>query len=47
MASGAARRPRYIFDSLMKNGVLHKGDKVALMVPVFTPYIEIPELETL
>ncbi|MBF9070489.1 bifunctional aspartate transaminase/aspartate 4-decarboxylase [Streptacidiphilus fuscans] len=35
----------YIFDSLMKNGVLHKGDKIALMVPVFTPYIEIPELE--
>ncbi|MFI6087320.1 bifunctional aspartate transaminase/aspartate 4-decarboxylase [Streptomyces sp. NPDC051218] len=36
----------YIFDSLMKNGVLHKGDKIALMVPVFTPYIEIPELDT-
>ncbi len=35
----------YIFDSLMKNGLLHKGDKIALMVPVFTPYIEIPELE--
>ncbi|MGY0024218.1 bifunctional aspartate transaminase/aspartate 4-decarboxylase [Streptomyces sp. cg35] len=36
----------YIFDSLMKNGVLKKGDKIALMVPVFTPYIEIPELDT-
>ncbi|MFD4476319.1 MULTISPECIES: bifunctional aspartate transaminase/aspartate 4-decarboxylase [unclassified Streptomyces] len=36
----------YIFDSLMKNGVLHKGDKIALMVPVFTPYVEIPELDT-
>ncbi|MFJ9035641.1 bifunctional aspartate transaminase/aspartate 4-decarboxylase [Streptomyces sp. NPDC102406] len=36
----------YIFDSLMKNGVLRKGDKIALMVPVFTPYIEIPELDT-
>ncbi|MBD0734959.1 bifunctional aspartate transaminase/aspartate 4-decarboxylase [Streptomyces sp. CBMA29] len=36
----------YIFDSLMKNGLLHKGDKIALMVPVFTPYIEIPELDT-
>lgn len=36
----------YIFDSLMKNGILHKGDKIALMVPVFTPYIEIPELDT-
>jgi aspartate 4-decarboxylase len=36
----------YIFDSLMANGVLHKGDRIALMVPVFTPYIEIPELDT-
>ncbi|MEV1020729.1 bifunctional aspartate transaminase/aspartate 4-decarboxylase [Streptomyces sp. NPDC050264] len=36
----------YIFDSLMKNGILRKGDKIALMVPVFTPYIEIPELDT-
>ncbi|MYW65983.1 bifunctional aspartate transaminase/aspartate 4-decarboxylase [Streptomyces sp. SID8379] len=36
----------YIFDSLMKNGLLKKGDKIALMVPVFTPYIEIAELPT-
>ncbi|MCX5382285.1 bifunctional aspartate transaminase/aspartate 4-decarboxylase [Streptomyces sp. NBC_00083] len=36
----------YIFDSLMKNGVLRKGDRIALMVPVFTPYVEIPELDT-
>ncbi|CAM5344184.1 aspartate 4-decarboxylase [Streptomyces spiroverticillatus] len=36
----------YIFDSLMKNGVLKKGDRIALMVPVFTPYLEIPELDT-
>lgn len=36
----------YIFDSLMKNGILHKGDRIALMVPVFTPYLEIPELDT-
>ncbi|MFE2722408.1 bifunctional aspartate transaminase/aspartate 4-decarboxylase [Kitasatospora sp. NPDC059327] len=36
----------YIFDSLLKNGVLRKGDKIALMVPVFTPYIEIPALDT-
>ncbi|MEW1903001.1 bifunctional aspartate transaminase/aspartate 4-decarboxylase [Streptomyces sp. NPDC086147] len=36
----------YIFDSLMKNGLLRKGDRIALMVPVFTPYIEIPELDT-
>ncbi|MGW0548205.1 bifunctional aspartate transaminase/aspartate 4-decarboxylase [Streptomyces altiplanensis] len=36
----------YVFDSLMKNGLLEKGDRIALMVPVFTPYIEIPELDT-
>ncbi len=35
----------YIFDSLEQNFLLNKGDKVALMTPVFTPYIEIPELE--
>ncbi|GAA2943823.1 bifunctional aspartate transaminase/aspartate 4-decarboxylase [Streptomyces enissocaesilis] len=36
----------YVFDSLTKNGLLEKGDRIALMVPVFTPYIEIPELDT-
>ncbi|MDL2290077.1 aspartate 4-decarboxylase [Paludibacteraceae bacterium OttesenSCG-928-F17] len=35
----------YIFDSLVQNGLLKKGDKIALGVPVFTPYIEIPQLE--
>ncbi len=34
----------YIFDSLEQNFLLNKGDQVALMTPVFTPYIEIPEL---
>ncbi|MFF0474190.1 bifunctional aspartate transaminase/aspartate 4-decarboxylase [Streptomyces sp. NPDC004284] len=36
----------YVFDSLTKNGILKKGDRIALMVPVFTPYIEIPALDT-
>ncbi|RBL90026.1 aspartate 4-decarboxylase [Chitinophaga flava] len=35
----------YIFDSLMQNFLIKKGDKIALMIPVFTPYIEIPQLE--
>jgi len=35
----------YIFDSLQKNYLLNRGDTVALMVPIFTPYIEIPELD--
>lgn len=34
----------YIFDSLQQNYLLQKGDKVALMTPVFTPYIEIPQM---
>ncbi len=35
----------YAFDSLQENFLIDKGDKMALMVPIFTPYIEIPELE--
>jgi aspartate 4-decarboxylase len=35
----------YIFNSLMVNRLVHRGDKVALMVPIFTPYLEITELD--
>ncbi|SDE33408.1 aspartate 4-decarboxylase [Nocardioides lianchengensis] len=35
----------YIFDTLSKNRLLSKGDRIAIMVPVFTPYLEIPQLE--
>jgi aspartate 4-decarboxylase len=35
----------YIFDSLMTNDLLHRGDRVALAVPTFTPYIEICHLD--
>lgn len=34
----------YIFDSLIANMLLSIGDKIALMVPTFTPYLEIPML---
>ena len=34
----------YLFDSLQENFLLDKGDGIALMVPAFTPYIEIPQL---
>lgn len=34
----------YLFDSLIDNCLLEKGDKIALGVPIFTPYLEIPEL---
>ena len=35
----------YIFDSLQANHIVEKGDKIALMAPLFTPYLEIPELD--
>lgn len=35
----------YIFDSLMINGLLKKGDHIALGTPTFTPYIEMPTLD--
>lgn len=35
----------YIFDSLLVNHLLYRGDKVALAVPTFTPYIEICHLD--
>lgn len=34
----------YLFDSLVENCLLKKGDHIALGVPVFTPYLEIPQL---
>jgi aspartate 4-decarboxylase len=35
----------YIFDSLMLNQLLHKGDRIALAVPTFTPYIEMSHFD--
>jgi aspartate 4-decarboxylase len=35
----------YLFDSLMLNFLLHQGDTIALGVPTFTPYIEIPHFD--
>lgn len=32
------------FQTMFNNGLLKKGDKVALITPIFTPYLEIPEL---
>ncbi len=35
----------YIFDTLMVNGLLKQGDRIALAVPTFTPYLEIAHLD--
>lgn len=41
---GATAAMCYIFDSLIANELLDRGDKIALMTPIFTPYLEIPLL---
>ncbi|MDB5083709.1 MAG: asD [Bacilli bacterium] len=41
---GATAAMCYIFDSLLENYLLAPGDKIAIMVPVFPPYFEIPHL---
>jgi aspartate 4-decarboxylase len=35
----------YIFKSLKTNRLLNPGDRIALAVPIFTPYLEMPILE--
>ena len=35
----------YIFNTLKANRLLKKGDKIAIGVPIFTPYIEMARLE--
>ena len=35
----------YIFDSLMLNFLLHRGDTIALGIPTFTPYLEVPHFD--
>ncbi|AZO78523.1 MULTISPECIES: bifunctional aspartate transaminase/aspartate 4-decarboxylase [unclassified Bosea (in: a-proteobacteria)] len=42
---GGTAAMAYIFNTLKQNGLLKRGDKVAIGLPVFTPYIEIPELD--
>ncbi|WP_067693087.1 bifunctional aspartate transaminase/aspartate 4-decarboxylase [Nocardia jejuensis] len=35
----------YLFDSCVVNGMLAPGDRIAIMTPIFTPYLEIPHLD--
>lgn len=41
---GATAGICYLFDSLLNNGVLNRGERIALAAPIFTPYVEIPAL---
>lgn len=41
---GATAGMCYIFDTLIANNMVTVGDRIALMTPIFTPYLEIPHL---
>lgn len=42
---GGTAAMTYIFNTMKQNGLVERGDKVAIGLPVFTPYIEIPQLD--
>ena len=41
---GGTAAMTYLFNSIRENHLLKPGDTIALGMPIFTPYIEIPEL---
>jgi aspartate 4-decarboxylase len=41
---GAAAAILYVFNSLKYNGLVVPGDSIAIMTPIFSPYLEIPTL---
>ncbi|WP_297068146.1 bifunctional aspartate transaminase/aspartate 4-decarboxylase [Thermococcus sp.] len=43
---GGTAAMAYLFESLSANHVLNPGDRIALAVPIFSPYLEIPKLDT-
>lgn len=42
---GATAAMIYIFNSLRENMILNPGDKVAIVTPIFSPYLELPILK--
>ncbi|MCF7889057.1 MAG: bifunctional aspartate transaminase/aspartate 4-decarboxylase, partial [Victivallales bacterium] len=42
---GGTAAMTYVFNTLKENYLLCPGDKIALGTPIFTPYLEIPELK--
>jgi aspartate 4-decarboxylase len=42
---GCAAAIIYVFDSLKYNGLVKPGDSIGVMTPIFSPYLEIPNLE--
>lgn len=41
---GASAAIMYIFNSLKYNGLLVDGDKIGILTPIYTPYLEFPSL---
>lgn len=41
---GATAAMCYLFDTLIENYLVSQGSKIAIMVPIFPPYVEIPHL---
>lgn len=41
---GGTAAMTYIFNTLRENKIIKPGDKIAVARPIFTPYLEIPEL---
>jgi aspartate 4-decarboxylase len=41
---GGTAAMTYLFGSLQHNGLLNKGDKIAIITPIFSPYLEIPRV---
>ena len=41
---GASAGIAYVFQSLVLSGLLAPGERIALGVPIFTPYLEVPRL---
>ena len=41
---GGTAAMTYIFNTMRENRLLARGDKIAIGMPIFTPYIEIPHL---
>lgn len=41
---GATAAMVYVFASLKENKILHYGDHIAIVTPIFSPYLEIPAL---
>lgn len=41
---GGTAAMTYIFQTLSTNGLIKKKDKIALITPIFSPYLEIPRL---